>query len=63
MCRRANCPDCGRPTVLGCGAHVEQVLGDVPLAERCRCREASAEHPTGTPAVDPWAWLRALLKK
>ena len=39
MCRRANCSQCGRPTFLGCGAHVEQVLGDVPPEERCRCRE------------------------
>lgn len=40
MCRRVTCGKCGRPTFAGCGAHVEQVLGDVPRAERCRCREA-----------------------
>lgn len=37
MCRRVNCPKCGRPTYAGCGAHVEQVLSDVPTTERCRC--------------------------
>jgi hypothetical protein len=42
MCRRVECPTCGRPTFAGCGAHVEQVLGDVPPAERCRCKEAAA---------------------
>jgi hypothetical protein len=41
MCRRVNCTKCGRPTYAGCGAHVEQVLADVPTAERCRCREAN----------------------
>ena len=41
MCRRVNCPKCGRPTYAGCGAHVEQVLADVPTTERCRCQEAS----------------------
>jgi len=25
--------------------HVEQVLGDVPPAERCRCRETAASSP------------------
>ena len=39
MCRRVSCSKCGRPTYSGCGAHVEQVLGDVKPADRCRCRE------------------------
>lgn len=42
MCGRVNCTTCGRPTYAGCGAHVQQVLADVPLSERCRCREATA---------------------
>ncbi len=49
MCRRVDCSKCGRPTFAGCGAHVEQVLGDVPRAERCRCRE---EQPNVKPAED-----------
>ena len=47
MCRRVDCPKCGRPTFAGCGAHVEQVLGDVPKSQRCSCRE------TGRPATKP----------
>jgi hypothetical protein len=39
MCMRVTCPTCHKPTYSGCGAHVEQVLGDVPRAERCQCRE------------------------
>jgi hypothetical protein len=39
MCRRADCSKCGRPTYAGCGAHVEQVLAEVPVTERCRCRD------------------------
>lgn len=35
MCRKVTCKECGKPTWAGCGAHVEQVLGDVPTAERC----------------------------
>jgi len=37
MCSRVQCPTCSRPTYAGCGKHVEQVLGDVPKAERCQC--------------------------
>jgi hypothetical protein len=42
MCTRTTCPRCRKPTFVGCGAHVEQVLGDVPQAERCQCREEAA---------------------
>ena len=45
MCRRVDCSKCGRPTFAGCGAHVEQVLGTVPPADRCRCRETKAKDP------------------
>ena len=42
MCRRVECQSCQKPTYAGCGMHIEQVLGDVPLDRRCRCREAAA---------------------
>lgn len=62
MCRRVECRKCGRPTFAGCGAHVEQVLADVPRDERCRCREeqdqdAEADLPA------PRGWLRNLFTK
>ena len=63
MCRRVECRKCGRPTFAGCGAHVEQVLGDVPRAERCRCRE---EQPKGSAAAAPLdlrSRLRALFDR
>ncbi len=41
MCRRITCSKCGKPTYTGCGAHIEQVLADVPPAERCKCLEAA----------------------
>jgi hypothetical protein len=37
MCRQVTCRKCNRPTWKGCGAHVEQVLRDVPASERCHC--------------------------
>jgi len=65
MCRRVDCPKCGRPTFAGCGLHVEQVLGDVPPAERCRCREEEAKADKAAPPTPPTAgsWLRSLLGK
>jgi hypothetical protein len=62
MCRRIDCRKCGRPTFAGCGMHVEQVLGNVPPAQRCRCRDARAES-AGAPATGPRSWLRGLLGK
>ncbi|HXJ22888.1 MAG TPA: hypothetical protein VMT03_21905 [Polyangia bacterium] len=58
MCRRVDCPKCGRPTFAGCGAHVEQVLGDVPPAQRCRCREVEPK-PSGQKSGGD---LRSLLR-
>ncbi len=35
MCRQITCRTCQQPTWAGCGAHIEQVLGHIPKAERC----------------------------
>ncbi len=56
MCRRVTCPGCGKPTFAGCGAHVEQVLGDVPTAQRCRCHG----EPRPAPEKPPSRWKRVL---
>jgi hypothetical protein len=62
MCRRVDCRKCGRPTFAGCGAHVEQVLGDVPPAERCRCHEEGQPKDQGVkPGPDLRSRLRNLL--
>ena len=62
MCRLVECPKCGRPTFAGCGAHVEQVLGHVPPAERCRCREEAGK-TEAPPQGESRSWLRGLLGK
>lgn len=43
MCSRIKCAECNKPSYAGCGAHVEQVLGDVPREQRCKCREEKRE--------------------
>jgi len=60
MCRRVECSKCGRPTFAGCGAHVEQVLRDVPATDRCHCREdeRAAKGESGQ-AGDSW-WSRLM---
>ena len=40
----------------GCGAHVEQVLGDVPADDRCACGADGGAGSSGGPG-----WLRRLL--
>ena len=61
MCRRVSCSQCGRPTYAGCGAHVEQVLADVPPAERCRCREQKVKEAKPPVQAERRSWFRALL--
>jgi hypothetical protein len=61
MCRRIQCEVCGKPSFAGCGMHVEQVLGDVPPPERCRCREQAVKQPKDAPKR--FSWLSALGKR
>ena len=60
MCQRVECRKCGRPTYAGCGAHVEQVLGNVPKAERCRCREEKGKSAKPDVQVEGRSWFRDL---
>jgi hypothetical protein len=59
MCRRVDCRKCGKPTFAGCGMHVEQVLGNVPPSQRCRCRE---ERPSKEPSAPSPGGLFSRLK-
>lgn len=46
MCTAVTCRTCGKPTVSGCGQHVEQALRGVPRSERCQGHDRRAgEHP------------------
>jgi hypothetical protein len=63
MCRRVECSKCGRPTYAGCGAHVEQVLGDVPRADRCRCREKPAKKAEPVSRPEQRSWFGDLFRK
>ena len=60
MCRRVQCRSCGKPGYAGCGAHVEQVLGNVPRDQRCRCREHKAQAARQPGAAEKkrswWPW-------
>ncbi len=47
MCRAVKCSSCGKTTWAGCGAHVDQVMANVPAADRCRCRENGAPPADG----------------
>lgn len=67
MCRRVQCRKCGRPDWAGCGAHIEQVLGNIPKSERCQCRESAAKdraaggHAGEASAHSQRSWLSRLL--
>jgi hypothetical protein len=39
VCKRIVCPNCNKPSYVGSGAHIEQVLKDVPVEKRCHCKE------------------------
>ncbi len=60
MCRRTQCSTCGKPSFAGCGMHVEQVLGDVPKANRCDCQTTK---PKNKASGEPPAWLKSFFGK
>lgn len=35
MCRAVTCKKCNKTTWAGCGQHVDQVMRNVPRADRC----------------------------
>jgi hypothetical protein len=62
MCRRISCSKCGKPSWAGCGAHVEQVLGNVPRSERCQCRETKgAENRDAQAPAGQRSWISRLI--
>lgn len=67
MCRRVDCPRCGRPSFAGCGAHVEQVLRDVPRDRRCHCHDKKHDRKPDAKATAPEpsgaSWLGKLFGK
>ena len=60
MCRRINCSKCSKPTFAGCGAHIEQVLAGVPVADRCQGhkKEVAADGDASKPG-----WFGSLFGK
>jgi len=58
MCRAVQCSKCHKPTWAGCGAHVEQVLGNVPKADRCTCRESAKSAGSALPTPGFGASIR-----
>ncbi len=62
MCRRVTCEHCGKPSFAGCGAHVEQVLSDVPKSERCHCRDEAPKKPDPNDGDKPSFWKRFALR-
>lgn len=54
MCRRVVCKKCGKPSWVGCGAHIESVLGDVPADQRCKCKAAAAQASASKADQRPW---------
>ncbi len=58
MCQRVTCNTCGKPTYAGCGRHIEQVLGDVSVDKRCKCRESKrADQPAPKDS-----WIKRILR-
>jgi hypothetical protein len=45
MCRAITCRKCGKTTWAGCGQHVDQVMKNIPSADRCRGHENDPQEP------------------
>ncbi|MEV4901189.1 hypothetical protein AB0K08_07560 [Citricoccus sp. NPDC055426] len=61
MCQAATCRKCGKTTWAGCGNHVDQVMRNVPVANRCSCdQKASAGVGGGASSDTGSGWLGRL---
>ncbi len=65
MCQAVTCNKCGKTTWAGCGNHVDQVMRNVPVPNRCTCDQkssvgaASGAQPGRSSAPGP-GWLGKL---
>ncbi len=59
MCQRVTCKSCGKPSYVGCGRHIEAVLGDVAPEARCHCRETATKQ--APPTAERGSWLGSIL--
>jgi hypothetical protein len=41
MCRAVRCRTCGKITWAGCGDHADEVMSEIPPAERCLGHDAA----------------------
>jgi len=41
MCYPTTCSSCSKTTWAGCGQHADQVMAEVPKAQRCNCAPTS----------------------
>lgn len=48
MCYPVQCPACGKTGWAGCGQHVDDVMRDVPPAQRCSCADGVEIKPRRT---------------
>jgi hypothetical protein len=63
MCRQTTCRTCQKPTWAGCGAHVEQVLGHIPKAERCQGHTRTPNPKTAKLSTPADSSKRSLLQR
>ncbi len=45
MCRAVKCRKCQKTSWAGCGQHVDQVMTNVPRADRCSCDRNAPKQP------------------
>lgn len=38
MCWLDTCNICNKKTFAGCGKHIENIMKNIPLSERCKCK-------------------------
>lgn len=48
MCSPVACRTCGKTTWAGCGMHVDDVMRNVPKAQRCTCDRSESKPATKT---------------
>ncbi len=43
MCSAVTCRTCGKTTWAGCGQHVDQVMKNIPVSQRCPGHDPQAQ--------------------
>ncbi len=63
MCKLETCPVCQQPTWIGCGRHIDAIMGSIAPGDRCPAASEHGAERAGEDALVNAACLRSEMRE